>query len=1446
MGHARPVAGLLNAGWGKFRRVVALGEAGAARGGGRSPVEEGRRVRRIALLVLSLLVVALVGVGAARVLGDRDRDRGREAAAACGRGEEDAARKTAEAAGGEADAPRRDGANGGLFSGPAENPAAECSVPGRHPESFADLAKANSTRISRTVAPGTQVKTGAYAAAVAQRDRLARAGTAPGGDATWQPYGDTPLLTDQTDYDQTAGSTHEGLGGVSGRATSFARDDAGRLYAATSNGGIWERGDADAAWHPISDGLPSQVVSGVAWSPAGGDRGTLLVLTGDNAYGGDTYAGIGAFRSTDGGAHWTKATGIPDGVLGFKVVVDPSDPQKAYAATGAGLFRSTDAGQTYTNVDLPTGEVKAGVDCTGRLPTVKDCFLANMVTDVVVQGAANGKGTPTPGAVMAAVGWRAGTKHNADGAEQSHGNGMYTSPTGAPGSFTDVRFGKATDNAGATDPIDGQARIGRVALGIADGADQDHRVVYALVQDAVKFNGGFSALDVNDTGGTTSAAQSDFLNGVWVSTDFGQNWHQLEGASRFDTDTASGSALAPPTCKTPAVIGYCPGVQAWYNLWVQPDPTRSTAAGVPQRVVLGLEEVWNSESALGLDGTAPSRFDVIGRYFAGDTCTLLTATNALPVCPAAPGGSVPKTTTHPDQHGALFVPDGQGGVTLYVANDGGVYRQHTDATSAFDNARWGDGFNAGLHTLQPYDAEMAKDGTVYMGLQDNGQGKIDPSGKSYTIYGGDGFFSAVDPDHSDIAYEEYTGGDISVTKDGGRTWTGIKPSNLTGAQFATPFQMDPADANHLMIGGRDVEETTAGPATTSASWRKVFDLGTQQHRGDASATASATDPDNQLSAVDVRSVPGAGGGATGPHTADQRYTGGAGTIPLGQDVLGDGSTFPPGTTDDHPFAIGPDDGDASADVKITWSDPTSDWDLYVYKKAADGTLTEVGASAQGSTTSEEVLLPNPAPGDYVVRVANYTATGTYDAAVTFAQRSAGGGGATASAAYVGFCGFCDTITQGTPFANGIATNVGGDQPGAAGSPDGWHVAAAAGLPSRFITSVQIDPADPRTVYVTLAGYGRRWAFPGAVGEDTANVGTGHVFRSTDAGATFTDISGDLPDIPANWTLIHDGRLVVGTDIGAFVSDNHAGGNYTVLGTGLPTTPITTMRLKPGDPDLMVVATYGRGVYTYRFPARLPGSGTAGGGAGAGAPPPAGNAGGSTATSGTGAAAAATATGLASGSAGVPVACASTAGFHSVGVAPRGGGLTFTAARAVSGAYGVDVFQQSEGRTVLPQRLVARFGAKATEHFSWAGTDRAGRRVRDGYYVVRFRVKSGAETDVRRIALRRSGGRFTIRPDFYGRAGCTVIRSAKLSGPTFGGSNRRPLGIAFQLAGAGHATVTAATGGKTVLTRKVTAAARRTQRLALPARGTRPGDYVVTITATTAGRTQTARLTARRL
>ena len=120
------------------------------------------------------------------------------------------------------------------------------------------------------------------------------------------------------------------------------------------------------------------------------------------------------------------------------------------------------------------------------------------------------------------------------------------------------------------------------------------------------------------------------------------------------------------------------------------------------------------------------------------------------------------------------------------------------------------------------------------------------------------------------------------------------------------------------------------------------------------------------------------------------------------------------------------------------------------------------------------------------------------------------------------------------------------------------------------------------MYATLGGYGRRWVPPGAEGEDTSQIGEGHVFKSTDGGETFVDVSANLPDVPANWSLVRNGQLIVATDIGVFISSNTSGGSYSVLGKNLPAAPVLKLRLQPGDADNMIAVTFGRGVYAYRF------------------------------------------------------------------------------------------------------------------------------------------------------------------------------------------------------------------------------------------------------------------------
>ncbi|HVT37276.1 MAG TPA: hypothetical protein VHE37_16950, partial [Nevskiaceae bacterium] len=690
-------------------------------------------------------------------------------------------------------------------------------APRRHPESAREFARMGDAWSMRTGQPPD----GAIRAALAQKAAMVQTKSAiSNAGGTWQAYGQGPLIFNDPAYGQVNG---EGMVNVSGRVDAFAYDPATlRVFALPGNGGVWTSTDFGQNWSSIGDRLPTQNNGAVAWTSSNG--GTLIVLSGNSDFlGSPSYGGLGAFWTNDLGQTWNQSVGIPDGIYAFELAVDHAHPDIVYAATSRGLFRSTDAGRHFVNVALPTS-----TDCAGRTDLGK-CQFANVVTSVVVQEP-GGTSNVAGGAVLAAVGFQEGNTNTfSDGTLVSPGNGLYASPDGAPGSFTKLAVGAAS----AVSPV-GFApdnRIGRVAMAVAHGDDQDHNYVYALVQDALLMTGGLPYIDVNPTslGAPVAVPIPTVLNGLYISSDFGQSWTRA-----FDfvasQNPASGSALAGLQQAT----GYGPGVQAWYNLWVESDPT-VTASNAPSRLFFGLEEVWSSLTAsVPQNGTAQLadvvNYHVIGAYYAGTTCGALNLGAIFPnLPPACPGRNPPTatTTTHPDQHGHLVMPDGQGGVYLFAGSDGGVFVQHHAAGENFDNAGWGDGAQNGFNTLLPYDIAVAKDNTVWFGLQDNGSGKIDPvTQKVYETYGGDGFWMAVDPDNSNTAYEEYTNGDISVTTDGGQTWTDMNP-NLANPNFANQFYMDPTDAKHILTGGSDIVDTVDGPdtcATNTCTWATLFTL----------------------------------------------------------------------------------------------------------------------------------------------------------------------------------------------------------------------------------------------------------------------------------------------------------------------------------------------------------------------------------------------------------------------------------------------------------------------------------------------------------------------------------------------------------------------------------------------------------------------------------------------
>ena len=123
-----------------------------------------------------------------------------------------------------------------------------------------------------------------------------------------------------------------------------------------------------------------------------------------------------------------------------------------------------------------------------------------------------------------------------------------------------------------------------------------------------------------------------------------------------------------------------------------------------------------------------------------------------------------------------------------------------------------------------------------------------------------------------------------------------------------------------------------------------------------------------------------------------------------------------------------------------------------------------------------------------------------------------------------------------------------------------------GLPIRWVTRVTVDPTNEDIVYATFNGL--KWKDPQP-----------HVFRSTNKGTTWSDISSNLPDAPVNAFAVdpvEPFRLYLGNDVGMYVSFN-SGQSWWVLGEGLPILPIGDIEIHPTTREL-VAGTYGRSMY----------------------------------------------------------------------------------------------------------------------------------------------------------------------------------------------------------------------------------------------------------------------------
>ncbi|HEY2064740.1 MAG TPA: glycosyl hydrolase [Gemmatimonadaceae bacterium] len=143
------------------------------------------------------------------------------------------------------------------------------------------------------------------------------------------------------------------------------------FYIGVNNGGVWKSTDYGRVWRPIFDDQPTGSVGALAIAPS--DPNVIYVGSGEGLQRPDLSTGDGIYRSTDGGAHWTHL-GLRDGQQIPAVIVDPRDPNRVFAAVlghpygpnvERGVFRSTDGGASWTKVlykDENTGAVDVVFD----------------------------------------------------------------------------------------------------------------------------------------------------------------------------------------------------------------------------------------------------------------------------------------------------------------------------------------------------------------------------------------------------------------------------------------------------------------------------------------------------------------------------------------------------------------------------------------------------------------------------------------------------------------------------------------------------------------------------------------------------------------------------------------------------------------------------------------------------------------------------------------------------------------------------------------------------------------------------------------------------------------------------------------------------------------------------------------------------------------------------
>jgi hypothetical protein len=633
---------------------------------------------------------------------------------------------------------------------------------------------------------------------------------------------------------------------TSGRITALAIDpnctkSRCRVWAGAAGGGVWRTTNAlsgsGASWTFVSDSFGTNAIGTLTYDAS---NDTLYAGTGEANASGDSEAGLGVWKSTDGGNSWAQLPSIVGPITTFSpgtgtngtygpgnaflgrsissIVVDPTNAAHLYVSssrgvrgissvTGGGttnpptprppfgLFESTDGGATFSFIW--DGGDGCPVTCDGTNPKATIRGVNHLALDPSWNGTTN---------------------------KILYGGAF--GPQNVAGS------------GGVWRSTDGGVTWAQIHAALTT-ARTDDRAEFAVTP----ISGGFTRMYLGEGTGSDSGGNR---------------------ARFYRTDDAAGAAVFTDLT-TDQNIGYCTG-QCWYDNVVYSPPGKADV------VYLG------GSYSYGTYGHATNGRAFIRSADAGASFTDMTwdaTTNPTPPGSCCQPNPVAPNGMHPDSHAIVEIP---GSDSAIFGSDGGLVRStgaFADISSQCTTYRGLSGgdlvlcqqllsavptylynLNKGLSTIQFQSLSVAADNYKHLqgGNQDNGT--FETYGSSVVwpqeIYG-DGGQSGFSATNSSMRFNSFFGQnhDANFRNADPSKWVIISApiaGSPEGSNFYAPIIADPnpANAGTIFEGSQSVWRTQdwgGDQATLEANCPEFTTSGTQPGCGDFVQIGPAGDTD---------------------------------------------------------------------------------------------------------------------------------------------------------------------------------------------------------------------------------------------------------------------------------------------------------------------------------------------------------------------------------------------------------------------------------------------------------------------------------------------------------------------------------------------------------------------------------------------------------------------------